>query len=56
MNEFIQSALLLLGILTVVKLLISDFFAILKLFISELSDILIKIKGLEKNIKKKRNS
>lgn len=55
MNEFIQSAILLFGVLTVVKLLISDFFGILKLLISELNDILIKIKDLEKNIKKKKN-
>ncbi len=48
MNEFIQSAILLLGMLTVIKLLISDFFQIIKLFISELNDLITKIKNLNK--------
>lgn len=50
MYEYIQSAIILLGMFTVAKLLISDFFDIIDLSISKLNDIVTKIKKLMKNI------
>ena len=52
MIEYIQSAIYLLGMLTVVKLLILDFFEIIDLLISKSNGIVTKIKKLMKNIKK----
>lgn len=53
MNEFMQSAVILLGELTIVSLLISKLSKIIKQIISELNDIIVRIKKLYKNIKNK---
>lgn len=52
MNEFVQSAVTLLGELTIISLVISKLSEVIKLFISELNDIITKIKKFQMNIKK----
>jgi hypothetical protein len=52
MNEFVQSAVILLGELTIISLVISKLSEVIKLFISELNDIITKIKKFQINIKK----
>lgn len=52
MYEYIQPAIVLLGMLTVAKLFIVDFFEIIKLLISKSNGIVTEIKKLKDNIKK----
>ena len=52
MNELIQYAFFVLGMLSVVKVLISDLFEIIDISISKLDGIVTKIKKLKKNIKR----
>ena len=52
MNEYIQYVLYLLGMCTVAKLFISEFFEITDIFINKLIGSVIKIKNLKKTIHK----
>lgn len=53
MNEFMQYAIFILGLLTVIKLFIANSFEIIELIIFELNKSIMDIKKLIKNIQKK---